>query len=50
MIYGNGLQSRVIAFKKDHPKHFRTGWRVMLPWLTLLLVSGLLLLLAQQLM
>lgn len=30
--YGAGLEARVIAFKKDHPEHFRVN---LLPWLGL---------------
>jgi hypothetical protein len=43
--YGAGLEPRVIAVKRDHPEHFSSGARALLPWLGLLLVVPLLLLL-----
>lgn len=47
--YVLGLEPRAIAFKKDHPEHFRSGWRGWAPWLALLMVPLLLMLLARML-
>jgi hypothetical protein len=47
--YSVGLEPRVIAVRKDHPEHFRSGWRALLPWLALLMVPVLLMLLARML-
>ena len=41
--YGNGLEPRAIAVKKDHPEHFRVGWRGWLPWIAAGIVMLLLL-------
>ena len=40
--YLEGTEPRVIAFKKDHPEHFRSGLKMWLPWI-LILVAALLL-------
>ncbi len=45
--YGAGLETRVIAVKRDHPEHFPSGIRALLPWLVLLMVPLLLVLVAR---
>ena len=47
VTYGSGLVPQVTKVKKDHPQHFPSGWRTLLPWLGLLLVTLLLILLAR---
>lgn len=49
VTYGAGLEPRVIAVKKDHPEQFRSGFRVWLPWLGILMVPLLLSLLSRML-
>ena len=45
VTYGNGLEPRLVAFKKDHPEHFKAGFKAWLPLLlfgvvTLLVIIG----------
>jgi hypothetical protein len=42
--FGAGLAPRAAAVKKDHPQHFRTGLRAVLPWLSILAFAMLFLL------
>ncbi len=46
VTYGSGLVPQAGKVKKDHPKHFPSAWRILLPWLGVL---GLALLLLAQL-
>jgi hypothetical protein len=47
--YGAGLVPQVREVKKDHPEHFPSGRRMLLPWLGFLMVVMLVLLLARLL-
>lgn len=35
-VYLEGMEPRVIAFKRDHPDQFSTGFKVWLPWILVL--------------
>lgn len=49
VTYGSGLVSQASAVKKDHPEHFPPRWRLLLPWLALLIIPVLLIALARLL-
>ena len=48
VTYGSGLVPQVVKVKKDHPEHFPSGWRTLLPWCGLLLLLLLLILFARM--
>ena len=48
VTYGSGLVPQVVKVKKDHPEHFPSGWRTLLPWGGLLLLLLLLILFARM--
>lgn len=47
VTYGSGLVSQVGTVKKDHPEHFPSGWRSLLPWFGLLVIALVLKLVVQ---
>lgn len=49
LTFGSGLEDRITAFKKDHPRDFATGAKVLLPLLLFLLGATVLLVLARLL-
>jgi hypothetical protein len=47
VTYGSGLVTEVGRVKRDHPEHFPSGWRTMLPWFGFFMVVLLLIMVAR---